>query len=212
MKKAFTLNELLLALVIIGIIIVIVAPKVISNMDKKTKVVALEKTYTSISKAVKLLMIDERARKTSRTSLYNPDSTLEATTGEFVKKYLNVIKDCGTESGECFATSYVNLAKTEITGFPVDEGFYCATISGGASICMDQIQSDNNAAKIYIDVNGPEKPNIAGRDFFLMYLYDDGFLGDRVSGDGSEVAVCKANQYGSGCINRIQNSNWVMDY
>ena len=34
-------------------------------------------------------------------------------------------------------------------------------------------------AKVYIDVNGSEKPNIGGRDMFTLYIYDDFSIDDK---------------------------------
>ena len=190
----------------------LVAPRVISNMDKKSKVVHLESSFTALNNAVKSLMIDERAKTLDRTSLLASDGTVSETAGFFLNKYFNVVKDCGTEPGECFATSYSNLNKATIERFPFDdESFYCVAIVGGTSICVQPVSVDQPSS-IYLDVNGPAKPNIAGRDLFLIYLYLDGFVGDRVSDTGEDSSDCKTNSYGSGCFNRVINSGWVMDY
>ena len=207
MKKAFTLNELLIALVIIGIIVVIAIPRVASSMDKKSKVAALQSNYTAITNAVKLLMVDERAKSISSTTLHKGDKDVADTAGAFVRKYFKIVKDCGTEMGECFADSYVTINK-EAVKLMAKNTAYCAVISTGASICV--MPQAEHFAEVLIDLNGPAKPNIAGRDLFLIYIYNDGFVGDRVT--DKEITTCKANSYGSGCFNRIMNSGWVMDY
>ena len=215
-KKAFTLNELLIAMTIIGIILIVTVPFVVSHFNKKSQVVALQRSYTSVVNAVKLLMIDERVKSITKSSLYlDEDGDVTSTAGAFIKKYFNVKKDCETETGECFASSYVNLNKQPIT-LPSKDEAYCALLSTDASICI--IPTSKNQGKpgqVVVDVNGPQKPNIAGRDLFVFYIYMDGFIGDRVSSTGdpaTDTANCKANTYGSGCFNRIINSDWSMDY
>ena len=210
MKKAFTLNELLIAVAIIGIILIITVPIVFSHFNKKSQVAALQRVYTAVTNAVKLMMIDERVKSIAKSSLYFEDGdTVEATAGAFLKKYFNVTKDCETEPGECFAASYVNLNK-EAINLPSEGEAYCVSISTNASICLIP-PAEFRAARVLVDVNGPARPNIAGRDLFLFYIYGDGFIGDRVS-NADTTEECRSNTYGSGCFNRIINADWSMDY
>lgn len=211
MKKAFTLNELLIAVAIIGVILVITVPIVYSHFNKKSQIAALQRTYTAIANAIKLMLIDERVKSISQSSLYVADSsdTVENTAGKFLKKYFTITEDCGTEPGDCFAASYVNLIKEPVT-LPTAGDSYCVKTSMSSSICIEPPDS-SIAARVLVDVNGPSRPNVAGRDLFLFYIYKDGFIGDRIS-DASDPAVCRENSYGSGCFNRIINSDWTMDY
>lgn len=209
MKKGFTFAEFLIALLIIGVIAILTVPQIVSNVNKKTNVAALQRTYTSFANAVKLLMVAERAKKLSSTSLYkDTDSNVTDTAGDFLKKYFKITLDCETEPGECFASAYQNLDKDALN-IPDKGEAYCVIISTGASVCLTP-PDDDNPGTVVVDVNGPAKPNIAGRDYFLFYIYNDGFIGDRIS--AGTVDACKANSYGSGCFNRIVNSGWVMDY
>ena len=210
MKKAFTLNELLIAVAIIGIILIITVPIVFSHFNKKSQVAGLQRVYTAVTNAVKLMMIDERVKSIAKSSLYFEDGdTVEATAGAFLKKYFNVTKDCETEPGECFAASYVNLNK-EAVSLPADGEAYCVATSTNVSICLIP-PAASKAARVLVDVNGPARPNIAGRDLFLFYIYGDGFIGDRVS-NSDTTEECRSNTYGSGCFNRIINADWSMDY
>ncbi len=213
MKKAFTLNELLISLAIIGVILIITVPIVFSHFSKKSQVAALQRTYTAFTNAVKLMMIDERVSSISKTSLYYASSTtssVEDTAGAFLQNYFKVSKDCGTEPDKCFASSYVNLEKKSVA-LPPENDAYCVSISTGASICLTPPGFDGKVGKVWVDVNGPLKPNIGGRDLFLFYIYSDGFIGDRISTAGT-FEECRANKYGSGCFNRVINADWTMDY
>ena len=211
MKKAFTLNELLIAIAIIGVILIIAIPIVYSHFNKKSQVVGLQRAYTAVTNAVKLMLIDERVKSISKSSLYvdAAEDTVENTAGKFLKKYFTVTRDCGTAPGDCFANSYSNLIK-EPVALPDSGKSYCVKTSMGSSICIEP-PDEAIAARVLVDVNGESRPNVAGRDLFLFYIYKDGFIGDRVS-DASDVVVCRENAYGSGCFNRIINSDWSMDY
>ncbi len=211
MKKAFTLNELLIAMAIIGVILIITIPIVASNFSKKSQVAGLQRSYTALTNAIKLMMIDERVKSIPKSSLFFDDTsdTVENTAGAFLKKYFTVTVDCENEPGVCFASSYKNLEGVEVS-LPATGSAYCVKTSVGSSICIKP-PTDSEAASVWVDVNGPSRPNIAGRDLFLFYIYKDAYIGDRVS-DPDDVAVCRENSYGSGCFNRIINADWNMDY
>ena len=212
MKKGFTLGEILIALVIVGIIASIMTPVLVNNFTSKSQVAALQSTYTAISNAVRLMLIDERASSIFKSSLYMESSeNVTETAGAFLKKYFKVTTDCETEPGECFAAAYKNLNAEDIT-LPKKGNAYCVGTSTGASICIEPpAAATKHVARVLTDINGPKQPNIAGRDLFLFYIYMDGFIGDRVSSTDN-LSTCTGNTYGSGCFNRIINADWVMDY
>lgn len=214
MKKGFTLSEILITLSIVGIVAVLTIPRVADNINKKTMVTGLQRTYDALTQAVGLMMQEERSRLISGTTLYKDDGkTVADTAGAFMKKYLKITKDCGTDYDECFAPSYKNLNGAELNDDGMPSGYYCAIVSTGASICMYPA-INSNPAEVLIDVNGKAKPNISGRDLFRVYVYMDGSVADRamsgeVDADGTN---CKSNEYGSGCFNRIVKADWKMDY
>ncbi len=213
MKKGFTLGELLIALTVIGVIIVIITPMVVTHFRSKSQVAALQSAYTSVANAVKLMLIDDRASSVSKSLLYSDDAsdTVTSTAGAFLKKYFKVTRDCETEPGDCFAASYKNINKDAIS-LPAKGEAYCVALATGYSMCITPPDSDTKlGARVLVDINGPQRPNIGGRDLFLFYIYMDGFIGDRVSTSG-DLAECTANEYGSGCFNRIINADWTMDY
>ena len=209
MKKGFTLSELLMALTVVGVIIAIMAPMVVTHFRSKSQVAALQSAYTAIISGIKLIQVEEKAGSLKKTSLYYTDgSNITNTSGAFLKKYFNVSKDCETVPGDCFAPSYKNMAREDIN---MPENVYCVQLSTGASICLTPPGYKDLSARVYVDINGPARPNIAGRDYFLFYIYSDGFVGDRANySDG--VNSCRENEYGSGCFNRIVDADWVMDY
>ena len=84
MKKAFTLNELLIAVAVIGIILIITVPIVYSHFSKKSQVAGLQRVYTAVTNAVKLMMIDERVKSIAKSSLYlDEGDTVANTAGAF---------------------------------------------------------------------------------------------------------------------------------
>ena len=209
-KRGFTLQEFLIAMIIISIITVLVFPKVMDNMDRKTKVAALQRTYLSLSNAVRMMMMDEHASWLTRTSFYKTgDLTVSDTVGTFLKKNFKIAQDCGTKTTPCFASSYKSLDKTFNIIMPHDEkSYYCVSLVSKASICISQYDENLLPPEVYVDVNGPVRPNVAGRDLFTFHIYGDGYVGERDYASSS----CATNKRAFGCFRKLVDSNWVMDY
>ena len=74
--------------------------------------------------------------------------------------------------------------------------------------------------QLQVDVNGAEGPNIVGRDLFYMELYSDGKVAETYSdghGDDWASEMCAGGEdattvYGLGCLTKIIEDGWVMDY
>ena len=225
MKKGFTLNELLIAMTIIGIIAVLFTPRLLSNIDKKTKVTALQRVHSSINEAIGTLMLDERAKKLSLSSLCADDASYDmaSSMSNFLTKYLKVKKDCGLNVSECLAPAYKNVEGADVVR-PANNEAYCAILNNGSSVCIRNATQDA-PARIWVDTNGSKGPNMAGRDYFRFFVYNDGFITDGLSDTGTDPNLdpiygsatlepedCLSNVNGGGCLTRIMRAEWVMDY
>ena len=97
-------------------------------------------------------------------------------------------------------------------------------LTSGAAVCMEPPSSDT-PARVYIDVNGQDKPNIGGRDMFTLYVYDDFSIDEQditpeiiKSGDpaGNRETLfnnnCRTSYVGVGCFGKIINDNWKVSY
>ena len=90
-KNGFTLAEVLITLVIIGVIAAMTIPAVINKTQKQEYVSRLKKTYSVFAQATNKIIAEEGTPSnwaTSPENVYN-----------IYKKYLVVAKDCNTESG-----------------------------------------------------------------------------------------------------------------
>lgn len=214
-KKAFTLAETLITLTIIGIIAVLTVPTVVSKYNKKIYVAALQTTYNQISNSAAQALIDYRTRSLADSDLVTTDGV-----GEFLKKYFNVAKDCGVasdNSSECLASSYRNFNKSAYT--PKVKGRYCVTLNTGVSVCMDVMHTDgadsHGYADVIVDINGKDKPNINGRDLFGFELYTDGKVSEGYN-EQTHIHFCASGEddkgYAAGCLSKIMDDGWKMDY
>ena len=73
----------------------------------------------------------------------------------------------------------------------------------------------------WVDVNGKDKPNILGRDFFAFRITKKGKIvyGTSCYGlttdqttDEQMLNYCKTNGYATACLAHIQRNNWQIKY
>ena len=100
MKKffnAFTLAEILITLVIIGIIAAVTVPSLINKTQNQEYVSKLKKAYSTLSQATNLIIAEEGTPNASKGGWADNSRNIY----EMYKKYLINAKDCGRENG-CF--------------------------------------------------------------------------------------------------------------
>lgn len=229
-KRAFTLAEVLVTLGIIGVVSAMTIPALTQNWQKKAYVTQLHKVYNVFQQGFMQAMNDKYAINLAEAGFYGGEYHSESEKN-FLHTYFKVVKDCGSENQDCFA-SY----KTGSSGYKsisgnkngYRSGNHKVQIAGGAAVGLTFA---NDKAYIYVDTNGPKGPNIAGRDYFQMCGYSDGRIdicsisnscavnGTSCPGGSLNQArenyynsYCKSNSYDNGCFGKILNDNWEMNY
>ena len=187
-----------------------------------------------MSNAVSSAVVDDNADTLMGTILAEDNGPQK-----FLSKYFKMTKVCGntTENdvSDCFATLYTDVNKTEkvVPAFIDRIDCFAVKLNTGASICISKhnstdVYSDDGSIirhaewAVYVDTNASEGPNIKGRDFYGFYLYSDGVMGAAYSldvRDNHAFSYCRQEEswdvkiaYGVGCLDRIINSTWKMDY
>ncbi len=168
---AFTLTEVLLAVVIVGIIAAIVLPAVKTAVDNKVSDFAYEREVNAIQTAVDSISVTENKKSFFDTMLYldSAESSYANSSGAFIKKYLRIAKYCGDNNGECFADKYYEYNKAVKKEYIPKYAGSCASLKNGVSICMLP-QIGAVGINGIIDLNGKKGPNIFGRDLRLFSL------------------------------------------
>ncbi|MBR6162793.1 type II secretion system protein [bacterium] len=173
-KQGFTLAEVLITLVIIGVIAAMTVPTLINKTNNQEYVSKLKKAYSTLAQATNLIIAEEGTPRvdkggwaTSGGNIYN-----------LYKKHLVNAKECGSNTG-CWQQSatYGNSIRN-------NDNAYNLVLADGTQVYFDTVSedcssqdwsgSDNVCASIHLDINGAKKPNKTGRDVFIFVIKEQG--------------------------------------
>ena len=224
-SKGFTLAEVLVTLGIIGVVAAMTMPTLVSNHQRTVYVTQLQKVVNELSQAAEKATQENNAISLAETK-YNGNNANGAR--DFLNDNFKVVQNCNTDLTPCFADTYNRL---DGSVFTLDTPITVVSLASGASISVfeqiymklnpydceigDGCYDDHGWYQLQVDVNGSQGPNILGRDLFYMVLYSDGKVGDNYTGydyDWALEACQEAGTYGAGCLTRIMDDGWKMDY
>ncbi len=225
--SAFTLAEVLVTLGIIGVVSAMTVPSLMQNYQRQSYVTQLHKVYNELSQAALRYQNDKNAINLKEAGL-----TSVAEVNNFINSYFKVVSTCDKAETPCFASSYKKMSGSAAF-FEADcKSFILAS---GAAIrpYFNGGNSGNRILSVAVDINGQKGPNIIGRDFFILCLYNNGVIDDTDDGltddDGEllEVSIpisredreklytniCASDSSKTtGCFGKILNDNWEMTY
>ncbi len=200
MKKfGFTLFEVTLALAIIGIVSAMTIPSLIKNHQKNIYITSLHKFYNDLGSAVENYMSEQRVDNLSESDLGGSAAGLTT----FANTYFKIEKNCGTrlyqnESNYCFARYYRRINNNSNIDMSSRSCSVVFAMPSGMSVCMN---TQNWGLTADVDTNGPDGPNIIGRDMIQ---------GISVNSDGKIEPI---NTNGDGYyFDQILKNNWKMNY
>ncbi|MCD7879242.1 MAG: type II secretion system protein [Candidatus Gastranaerophilales bacterium] len=176
-KKAFTLSELLIAVVIIGVISAITISSLIQTTQKKELEAGFKKQYSALKQAIIMLKMNDGLD-------FTPDN-YKSTFMEKLASQYNVIQDCGhinynqgcilldDDSSFSYYKSFTN--GTLSRSYFDDGGF----ISADGTLFLieqgSQAQDKIGNYLVTVDVNGyTKKPGKMGYDLFMFQITTDG--------------------------------------
>lgn len=171
---AFTLTEVLLAVLIVGIIAALVLPAVVTKYQDKAFESAFNREVHSLQDS-----IDSLAAVENQQSFY--ETTLAKTPETYMKKYLRVSKYCGTSGKDCFGKFYSEYSDHEKKTYTPSYDGNCAILKNGTSVCLNV---NGGSIDMLIDVNGPKGPNVFGRDLRTYTHSVKGITGYDMSSNG----------------------------
>ena len=181
MKNGFTLAEVLITLVIIGVIAAMTIPTLMNNTNNQELVSKLKKTYSTLAQATNKIIADEGNPQADIGGWATSTNVIS----EMYKKYLINTKDCTNGMGNCLATTYKALdgsvadsLQTAGNNIVLPDGavmaFWVSTYSDSCS--TTRYGTGNVCQEMVVDINGGKKPNMVGKDVFAFDLTPNGLV------------------------------------
>lgn len=222
-KGGFTLAEVLITLVIIGIIAAMTIPQVINNTNEQENVVATKEAFSILSQAYNRVLV-ENGGTIEPSSLGSSGREVTQNFGDIFAKQMHVQNNCGVRTDEeCFANGMykyldgsdwvdwnkknyykVRLANGMSLGFIVRSEY----VERGTSDALKHVITD-----IYVDVNGDKGPNVVGKDTFGFWMTKYGVIpfgvAEVLEDNYGNINTCKTT--GRGCTFWVVTQN-NMDY
>ena len=206
-QLGFTLAEVLITLVVIGVVAAMTVPTITANSNKQALKSALKKSNSVLQQGIKRYYA-ENGIPMSKDELTSNSSL----TDEFFRKYFNVAcfgLEC-TEGKEVVYKVYDNKTKAQVMKYP----YWLSVMLTDGTYIHYGIYSPTKVATLIVDVNGPFKnPNVQGKDTFVFEINEQGEL----IPSGSEKSSYKENTYctnnssydtsGYGCTAKVLREN-----
>lgn len=202
-KRAFTLTELLIALGIIGTIAALCIPSLMTTINNKSLAIQLQNNVAAVQQAIANQKIIKNTKDMSETAFANETdfyALFQSSKGE---------KCSASSTTKCWGDSYRviggrNFSLAEETppavAIRLKNGATIAYLNGKLNLSAEA--SKKALCEVLIDVNGPDEPNIVGRDLFGFFISKDGVIsGNRSTNPGT----CDTP---SECFNALVKNNY----
>lgn len=160
MKRAFTMAEVLITIGILGIVMAMILPTLVTNYRKKMAVEGLKTVYSKLSEVIKY-------SEMYNGSVKSWDYTLD--NDKFIEIYL-------APYIETFKVNDSAWKIYSLTGDLLEGGDYLLkfsrfSLSNGTLIAISTSKTDKGSSiMIYADINGLKGPNVVGIDVFRMSI------------------------------------------
>lgn len=221
---AFTLTELLIALTVIGAVAAMSVPTLVEGLHKRSMITQVKGLFTSIQQIAKDQLLSKRVTNLRDTDFVDPAKLM-------TDKYFQISKKCATAS-DCWSESYKRLSDfgnidTRIKGENIDSGksvilkngaIVTYTVNLTTAYPVMTGTNDRVMGMFRIDINGPDKPNIVGRDVFWFLITEKGRVVDYYTGTNNlfnkdtATTQCRNAQVITACLSLVQRSNWTIEY
>jgi prepilin-type N-terminal cleavage/methylation domain-containing protein len=174
LKNGFTLAEVLITLLILGVITSMVIPGIISNTNEAEYNVALKKAYSDLSNTIMLI----QANNNGKVNVGIGDSTTQhrALRDEFCNVMTCIKMD---KVANIFGSTNYKHYKGNNSLWPTSyPNSIAATLNNGNLIAFfNMLGCDNNGinacGQLDVDINGNKGPNMWGKDHYSFWVIRD---------------------------------------
>lgn len=207
----FTLAEVLITLVIIGVVAAMTVPAIIQQTQKQEYVSGLKKAYSVLQNSL-YKIADNTGYSHGDYSYLNDVDFID----EFAK-VTNIVKKCNSTSA-CFPANITALYKklNGTSSSAVGDGKAVITSDGQLYTArkattvrgLSEEDQENTLYRIIVDVNGWKKPNTYGYDAFVFYIVDGKGI---VPAGSADTSNCNRSGNGTTCAAKVLRENKI-DY
>ena len=184
-EAGFTLAEVLITIGIIGVVAAMTLPSLVNNSKNRELQTQLKKTYSELNQMSQLFYNDYGM------SISDYTSQSEEAYGDFTRnifpryfKLTNIVDDwywADKDDNNSFLTTMpykLYMLGTSKSVKPIcDVSGYYSDIIGRYYLFNDRPGTINqNGPVICVDINGPKRPNMYGKDFFLFVFTTEGYV------------------------------------
>lgn len=218
-KRAFTLAEILVTLMIIGVIAAMTIPTLNTNIKNNEHVAGCLKAYSVLSGAIDRMKVEFGPIGLGKK--WNNETEFWK---EFTKQ-LNIVKICDSGQSGCFPTekykylnnsvyySYSNYKQSFVTADGMIYNWSKSDCGGKGLVDGVPTASDRNSTncmgRFLVDINGTKGPNKFGYDtFFFVLVKGKGIL---PAGNDNKAADCNKSGAGLTCAAKVINEKKI-DY
>lgn len=175
-KIAFTLAEILITLLIIGVISAIVLPTLINDTQDQQYKTAWRSAFATVSQAMSKALQDNAG---SIKGLCASDSTSDCLKNTFLP-YLSYVKNCTTSIslGNCWTSNAKWMDMSDVTTISGSS----VILNNGTSLIfwLNTTNCNSNFGNYLvrcggagIDINGLNAPNVVGKDIYFIHILEN---------------------------------------
>ena len=217
--KAFTLSEVLITLVIIGVIAAITVPNIIQSTNKQETLSRLEKAYSAISNGLR--MSQQENGPFSDWPIGENMTDIDQYFNQYWRPYFaniqkyNNAKELGYDKTKCWKNINGEQIRWDVAS---RDSRILFSFLDGTVVFYPRNTSDEEGNPIYtnyfyVDTNGSKKPNVIGKDVFIFYVVDNDNIKPYCYGQTKEYInqYCSKNinwKNNNCCTAKVMNDGW----
>lgn len=194
-KTAFTLAEVLITLLIIGVVASIVIPAIIADTQQAEFKTAWKKVYAEVSQSTIKIMIDNGG---TLKGLFQSNQDMINQYGNYLvyNKKCGNNNSCWHQANTWFRYDNSSVNQNQWYGFILNNGSILAPVMFDPD-CNSTTSSGTvpKCGWMLVDVNGFKGPNTIEKDIFYIYILENRIAPRGIVGDTNNYA-CPG---GGGC-------------
>ena len=169
--RGFTLAEVLITLVIIGVIAAMTIPILINKTDKQEYINKFKKSHAVLTQALNLAQANNGPLSAwDWSSQQSGFDNVE----NYIIPHLQVAENCKNTTN-CIDYDWKKLNGGSWFNFKTSTTQYKVVLNDGTAVVFfprtSCVENNTSCMDIHADINGKKGPNRRGRDIFSFYMY-----------------------------------------